>query len=319
MTNKIVPMTQCNNRPRFSVMIPTFNPEKRYLAQALRSVIDQDPGASVMQIEVVDDNSTNCDIAQLIAEICGDRVSVSRTVTNMGLAGCWNTCIDRARGEWVHILHQDDYVLPGFYAEIEEFAKSHPDVGLVGVRSFFVDDANVINGITSRITSLERGGHGVAEFLYGNPIQCPGIAIRKKCYESHGGFRSDLTYTLDWEMWTRIIASEGGVISPKVLGCYRFGCGSATDRMAREGETLLDMRRLYELFSERYEMFNRRQANRRLCTYALGQARKFDSLNEAAAARKYWRFWRANAPPSLKANYYLRTIYGILQRLHWTV
>ena len=46
----------------------------------------------------------------------GDRVAVhQKSLRTNGLAGIWNRCIERARGEWVHILHQDDIVLPGFY------------------------------------------------------------------------------------------------------------------------------------------------------------------------------------------------------------
>jgi hypothetical protein len=43
-----------------------------------------------------------------------DSVSVHRRSTNGGLAACWNECIARARGELIHILHQDDLVKPGF-------------------------------------------------------------------------------------------------------------------------------------------------------------------------------------------------------------
>ena len=32
---------------------------------------------------------------------------------NRGLANTWNRRIERARGHWVHILHQDDIVLLG--------------------------------------------------------------------------------------------------------------------------------------------------------------------------------------------------------------
>src|SRR5262249_49179546 len=43
-------------RPLWSVMIPTFNCAS-YLRETLRSVLTQDPGRDVMQIEVVDDCS----------------------------------------------------------------------------------------------------------------------------------------------------------------------------------------------------------------------------------------------------------------------
>ena len=45
-------------RPLWSVMIPTYDCAK-YLPQTLHSVLEQDPGSGQMQIEVVDDASTD--------------------------------------------------------------------------------------------------------------------------------------------------------------------------------------------------------------------------------------------------------------------
>ena len=40
-------------------MIPTTTIEPNYLEEALRSVLQQDPGPEQMQIEVIDDRSTD--------------------------------------------------------------------------------------------------------------------------------------------------------------------------------------------------------------------------------------------------------------------
>ncbi len=79
-------------------------------------------------------------VEKMVRDLAGNRVNFSQTPENRGLAGCWNACIERARGEWVHILHQDDYVLPGFYEEVGEIARLQPDAGLIAVRSFFVNE-----------------------------------------------------------------------------------------------------------------------------------------------------------------------------------
>lgn len=102
------------------MMIPAYNPSADYLEQVLKSILQQDPGAERMQIEVVDDCSPSVDVKKMVESIAGERVAFSQTPKNSGLAGCWNTCIERARGEWVHILHQDDIVQPGFYAALRK-------------------------------------------------------------------------------------------------------------------------------------------------------------------------------------------------------
>src|SRR4029450_1568238 len=107
-------------RPYWSVIIPSYNPRAAYLEETLRSVLAQDPGPDEMQIEVVDDCSPDGAPVELVHRIAGDRVAVHRERKNNGLAGIWNRCIERACGEWVHILHQDDIVLPGFYEHLRK-------------------------------------------------------------------------------------------------------------------------------------------------------------------------------------------------------
>ncbi len=299
----------------WSVIIPTYDPTQTQLEQALRSALSQDRGRAAMEIAVVDDCSPNFDVESAVHGLAGDRVHYSRTSENKGLAGCWNTCISRARGEWIHILHQDDYVLPGFYEKIEEIARAHPDVGLIAVRSFFVDEDGVVTGVTPRIRSLENGGRSLEEFLYDNPLQFPGIVVRKSAYEKHGGFRSDLTYTLDWEMWARIVGEEGGVVSPSVLACYRVTTQNTTNRLARNGETLNDRTRLNRLFGERYKDFDRKIANQRTCEMALYHAQVFGRSGDKQAEQAHLKYWRRNAPMAVKARRYGGALYRGLKGL----
>ena len=54
----IAPLPQEAARPKWSVMIPAYNCA-RFLAATLESVLAQDPGPAQMQIEVVDDCSSD--------------------------------------------------------------------------------------------------------------------------------------------------------------------------------------------------------------------------------------------------------------------
>ena len=51
---RLAPVSEAVHRPLWSVMIPTFDCA-RFLHQTLESVLSQDPGPDVMQIEVIDD------------------------------------------------------------------------------------------------------------------------------------------------------------------------------------------------------------------------------------------------------------------------
>src|SRR5262249_50406733 len=115
------------DRPTWSVMIPSYNCA-RFLGEALKSVLVQDPGSAKMQIEVVDDCSSD-DPQRVVSEIGGNRVGFFRQSRNVGHIANFRTCITRARGEIVHLLHGDDVVRPGFYERLEHGFNAGPSIG----------------------------------------------------------------------------------------------------------------------------------------------------------------------------------------------
>ena len=67
-----------------------------------------------MPIEVIDDLSVQDDPAAVVREIGDSRVTFFRQPANVGPQANFTTCVQRARGYWVHLLHGDDMVRPGF-------------------------------------------------------------------------------------------------------------------------------------------------------------------------------------------------------------
>lgn len=80
-------------------MILAYNPRADYSEETRNSVLQQDPGPEQMQIEVIDDASPNGAPTEFIRKLAGKRVTVHCEPRNLGLAGIWNRCIERARGE----------------------------------------------------------------------------------------------------------------------------------------------------------------------------------------------------------------------------
>lgn len=284
-----------NPRPRWSVMIPTFNCA-HYLRQTLESVLSQDPGPDQMQIQVVDDVSTKDDPEAVVREVSGGRVEFFRKEANAGAVANFNTCIDRSRGQLIHVLHGDDYVLPGFYKRISDIAAKHPDVGLLACRCFVVDETGVIRNVTPVMPELVNPSNELASFHLGNPLQFAGVVVRRTSYKTNGGFSSELVHTADWEMWSRVIASDGGVVSPEVLACYREFSGNDTSRLMRTAENLRDRRRLYQILTDRCHSFDKSIAAYRLRSAALYQANFFLKSGDDEAFRANIQFWKEVTP-----------------------
>jgi glycosyltransferase involved in cell wall biosynthesis len=224
-------------------MIPTFNCAK-YLRPCLESVLAQDPGASQMEIEVVDDCSTEDDPEAVVRELGKGRVRFHRNVPNQGVTRNFNTCLERSSGQLVHILHGDDYVLPGFYRKIEEMAEAHPGVAFFHARALILDEAGSTQSSSPAIEELESPGNDVAAYYYTNPFRTAGVVVRRAFYEEYGGFNPKFVHVGDWEMWVRAIFLGTGICSNETLATYRSFEGNDTARLVSTGVNLHDCLKL---------------------------------------------------------------------------
>lgn len=210
-------------RPLWSVMIPVYNCY-RFIPAVINSVLVQDQGQDRMQIEVVDDCSTDGDVYALVEQLGKGRVGYFRQQVNGGSLRNFETCINRSKGERIHILHGDDLVKPGFYAELDLLFNKFPEVGAAFTKCTHVDE-NGVEAEPWRFSVLDQPGI-VADFLEraasGALLQPPSIAVKRKVYEELGSFYG-APYGEDWEMWVRIGAKYPVAYSPKCLALYRSG------------------------------------------------------------------------------------------------
>jgi len=235
-------------RPLWSVMIPTYNCAG-YLRETLASVLAQDPGPDQMQIEVVDDCSTDNPQA-IVDELAPTRVSFHQQAENRGHTHNFNTCIERSRGRLIHLLHGDDTVRDGFYRTLAQPFHDHPDLGAAFCRYISMNS----DGDWESIAALEPDGRGILSgwlerIALGQRLQPPTIVVRRSVYEAIGGFdpRAGLMGE-DWEMWVRIAAHYPVWYEPEPLALYRVHDSSITsalsaERYVRELRTVIDLNR----------------------------------------------------------------------------
>jgi hypothetical protein len=238
----ILPVRPTTPRPVWSVMIPTYNCAA-YLAHTLRSVLEQSPPSEEMQIEVVDDASTTDDPEAVVRQIGGDRVAFFRQPNNVGPQANFTACIQRARGHWVHILHGDDMVRPGFYAALHDAAQRDPAIHAAFCRVINIDENNGWIDLSDR----ERDTAGVIPDLIQrlaiwNHIMFPSIVVRRSAYEQLGGFHPRLFHSADWDMWKRVAAHYRVWYEPHPLAMYRIHRLSDTSRLMQTGANIDDAR-----------------------------------------------------------------------------
>jgi glycosyltransferase involved in cell wall biosynthesis len=235
-------------RPLWSVMIPTYNCSA-YLRETLASVLAQDPGCDKMQIEVVDDYSTQDDPEQVVAELGKGRVAFYRQSCNVGHTENFATCLRRSKGKLIHLLHGDDCVRDGFYRKMEQSFTEHPEIGAAFCRHIFMDE----NSRRREMSPLEQAESGILDnwlerLALEQRIMTPSIVVRREVYEAVGGFDSRLVCAEDWEMWVRIAARYPIWYEVEPLALYRMHFDSNTGRHIHTGEDISYTCRAIDLF-----------------------------------------------------------------------
>jgi glycosyltransferase involved in cell wall biosynthesis len=94
--------------PKVSICIPTYN-QVQYLRRTLESVLQQT--FEDFEIIITDDSTTN-DVQHLISEFrheFGNKLLYKRNAPSLGSPANWNEAISLAKGEYIKILHHDEW------------------------------------------------------------------------------------------------------------------------------------------------------------------------------------------------------------------
>jgi glycosyltransferase involved in cell wall biosynthesis len=275
-------------------MIPTYNPRADYLEETLHSVLQQDPGPEQMQIEVIDDCSKDNTASEITRRVGAGRVTFHRESENRGLSNTWNRCIERTRGHWVHILHQDDFVLPGFYDRLYHGITCNPHVGMAFCRFAIID----ANGHWNRLGPLESATAGVLNnwlerVATGYHLECAAVVVKRATYERLGGFNAELTSVLDVEMWVRIAAHAPVCYEPQILALFRRHGDNVSMIQERKGANMEDMARAIRIWKKYLPANSRQQletqGRRYWADIALMLAQQFFSNDDVAACTSQLR------------------------------
>ena len=225
-----------DKRPFWSVVIPAYQ-RTDYLLECLVSVLAEWSGTEEMEILVIDDASTP-PLYQLVNAIGRGIVRYYRNPQNLRQQGTWNAGVSNSRGLWIHLLHDDDYVLPGFYTRLKQSLEGCPDS--VGAAFTGYENINETREITFRQQLYGQNRGIVSDLLLyvgvANPLNPPAVVIRRTTYERLGGYHPELTSTLDWELYKRITTFYDWWYEPEILVHYRVHSQSMRTELSLSGE-----------------------------------------------------------------------------------
>ena len=250
-TAKLEPISNDQPRPFWSVIVPLYE-RRHYLKQCVDSILDQDPGPDEMEILVVDDASPN-DLREFVEQIGRGRVRYVRNPVNLGERANTNRAIGNSCGRWIHILHDDDWVLPGFYATLRKGVETSPESPGVAFCMYAAWHERR-NAWWSPLPFRDGAGVMDRSFIVRLAQACPlnlcSVSFSRTAFESVGLFREDLPQTSEWEWYVRSALKLPWHYQPETLACYRVHPDNLTHNRSRLGQNARDFRRAIEAIAQ---------------------------------------------------------------------
>lgn len=195
-------------RPLWTVAIPVCDPNPNYFPGLLDRVVKALAKTASSEIVIIDVSAKKDALASLAGVISKHRIQVVTLATGSGIIAAKNEGLRRARGEFVQLLEQDDFVFEKFYHELGSALKAQPEAGFAACCNEFIDARGrvVSAGYAEEKSGLYRDVNFAAVWAYRLPFS--GIVVRRALYEALGGFHEDLGLWAEWEMRARLFAAS---------------------------------------------------------------------------------------------------------------
>ena len=217
--------------PLFSVVIPLYN-KADTIERTLRSVAGQ--VSRDFEVVVVDDGSKD-DGAAIVERFEGlPSLRVIRQ-TNAGVSAARNKGVAESRGKFMAFLDADDEWMPMFLKEMADVLAAHPEARILGSGY-----ERVANGRLYRCRPRRKlfVCNLFKVWPYFQPMNSSSIVIEKRAFEEVGGYREDLRFWEDGELWFRLAARNKFYIVRKPLSRYNDDAqNAATNARSRIKKT----------------------------------------------------------------------------------
>jgi hypothetical protein len=146
--------------------------------------------------------------------------------------------VQEVSADAVAFLDADDEWVPDTVARLADVFAKHPDVALVTADMSAVDEAGRVvdpswfsrHGLARTVQAwgAKPVPRALAALMRTNFVSTSVVLVRTAVLRAFGGFRTDLRYGEDLELWARIVAEHPVVCLPAVLGLRRSHPGNTT-------------------------------------------------------------------------------------------
>ena len=188
--------------PKVSICIPAYK-QTKYLRKTLASVVAQD----FMDYEIIlTDDSPKDSVGKLVSEFdLAGKLSYFKNNDKKGTPENWNEAVRRSSGEYIKILHHDDWFSDkNSLAEFVHMLEENPDADFAFSASSILDNKGNLKSIffpnEDKITSIKKDPRAL---LLGNFIGTPSVTIYRRSVNKY--FNPSLKWLVDIDFYIRAL------------------------------------------------------------------------------------------------------------------
>ena len=207
-----------SHKPLISVLLPTYNTDARWLAEAIESVRAQI--YPHWQLCIADDASPLPHVRSILEHYAAvdPRIKIVIREKNGHISAATNSALELAIGRFCALLDHDDVLPNHALYHVAKVVEEHPDVDLI------FSDEDKIDDQGQRFDPYFKSDWNPELFLSHNCVSHLGV-YRTSILREIGGFREELYGSQDWDLALRFVrkAGEQGIVHiPRVLYHWRY-------------------------------------------------------------------------------------------------
>ncbi len=207
--------------PLFSVVVPVYRPPAWALERCVASVLTQ--SFTGFQLLLADDASRDAALEDQLRSFArlDPRVEVVFRDENGGIAAATNSALDRARGEHVVFLDDDDELHPRALETMAAAVAESPEADVL-----YSDEDKLSPSGQRQVPTFKPDWS--PDLLLSSAYLCHLLVVRRSLVEELGGLRSEFDGAQDYDLMLRATERARKIVHvPEVLYHWRELAGSA--------------------------------------------------------------------------------------------
>jgi glycosyltransferase involved in cell wall biosynthesis len=203
-------------KPRFSIILPTYNTPESFLREAIQSVLDQ--VYPHWELCIADDASTKSHVRSVLDGFArqDERIKVVYRSENGHISQASNSALELATGDFIALLDHDDRLAPEALYEVAYVLNQHPDADMVYTDEDFLDEDG------ERCNPHFKPDWCPDSFL-SRMYTCHLGVYRRELVSQIGGFRPSFEGSQDYDLVLRFTEHTNRIYHiPKVLYHWRI-------------------------------------------------------------------------------------------------